>query len=151
MQRLLFLKDVIETKGGHKLFWWGDKSVERESDLQILYRLTWIGTALDISRERNDGRGPVDFAASLGAEDKTLIEFKLAKNSKLKQNLENQCGVYEGASDATAPSIKAIFYFTEQQHQRVSGILNELGITNDPNVVLIDVRSDNKPSGSHAA
>ena len=86
-------------------FWWGDKSVERESDLQILYRLTWIGTALDISRERNDGRGPVDFAASLGANDKTLIEFKLAKNSKLKQNLEHQCGVYEAASDSTPQSI----------------------------------------------
>ena len=29
-------------------------------------------------------------------------------------------------------------------------ILEDLGMKNDPNVILIDARSDNKPSGSRA-
>ena len=36
-QRLLFLKDVIENKGGHRIFYVEGKPIEREEDLQILY------------------------------------------------------------------------------------------------------------------
>lgn len=151
MKRLLFMKNVIENKGGHRLFWHNGKSIERENDLQIIYRFTWIGTALDFSSERNDGRGPVDFSASMGASDKTLVEFKLAKNKKLKQNLRSQCAIYEKASEATEPSIKAIFYFSAQQLACVKKILKELKLEKNPNIVLIDVRKDNKPSGSNAA
>ena len=151
MARLLFLKDVIENKGGHKLFWVKDQCIDRESDLQILYRFTWMSTASVVSREVNDGRGPVDFMVSRGAVDKTLVEFKLAKNTKLKQNLQKQCEIYEMASDSTGPSIKAIFYFSCEQKSKVDRILEELNLTEDKNIVLIDGRNDNKPSGSNAA
>jgi len=39
-------------------------TIEGESDLQILYRLTWYGTTRDVTREANDGRGPADFKIS---------------------------------------------------------------------------------------
>jgi hypothetical protein len=39
-ERLMFLKDVIENKGGHRIFYLDGRPLERESDLQILYRLT---------------------------------------------------------------------------------------------------------------
>lgn len=148
-QRLAFLKDVIENKGGHRIFWDGSEPIRREQDVHILYRLVWIGTKADVSREVNDGRGPVDFKVSLGAADKTLVEFKLASNSKLKQNLASQTDVYEKASDAPV-SIKAIFFFTEAQLARVNGILGQLNLTGSKDVVLIDARRDNKPSGSLA-
>ena len=148
--RLLFLKDVIENKGGHRIFYLDGRPIEREADLQILYRFTWYATRSDISREVNDGRGPADFKASRGAADKTLVEFKLAKNTQLERNLAKQSEVYEKASDATRPSLKAILYFSEEQLRRVTDILKRLKLENSPHIVLIDARDDNKPSGSKA-
>ena len=45
-KRAQFLKDVIENKGCHKIFYVNGQPIERESDLHILYRLTWFGTAM---------------------------------------------------------------------------------------------------------
>jgi hypothetical protein len=150
MERLLFLKDVIENKGGHRIFFVDGKPIEREADLQILYRLTWYATPSDLTREANDGRGPVDFKVSRGAPDKTLVEFKLAKNTQLERNLAKQTETYEKASDPTNPSLKAILYFSEEQFFRVQRILEKLEMSRDPNIVLIDASADNKPSGSKA-
>jgi hypothetical protein len=107
LRRLHFLKDVIETKNGYRIFHVNGKPLRREADLQILYRFCWYATAYDVNREPNNGRGPVDFAVSNGSADKSLVEFKLASNSKLKQNLKHQVEIYEAAND-TKRSIKAI-------------------------------------------
>jgi len=148
-QRLAYLKDVIENKGGHRLFYSGDTPIKRESDLQILYRLVWFGTPSDVSREVNDGRGPADFKISRGAKDKTIVELKLARNTHLRRNLEKQAEIYEKASDARH-AIKGILFFTSEEEQRAAEILTELGMLDSPDIVLIDARSDNKPSGSKA-
>ena len=102
-----------------------------------------------MTREANDGRGPVDFKVSQGAGDKTLVEFKLAKNTQLERNLKNQTAVYEKASDA-AISIKVIVYFSVAERKRVETILKKLKLAGDKNVILVDARKDNKPSGSKA-
>ncbi len=149
-ERVMFLKNVIENKGGHKLFYVNGAPIEREADLQILYRLTWYATVSDVTREANDGRGPADFKISRGASDKTIVEFKLAKNTQLERNLQKQCGVYEAASDATHPSIKAILYFDDTQYERVVRILKRLELMDNKNIVLIDACDYNKPSGSCA-
>ena len=148
MQRVRYLKDVIENKGGHRIFYYRGTAVDREQDVHILYLFTWFATDADVSREVNDGRGPVDFKISRGT-DKTLVEFKLARNAKLKQNLERQAEVYAKASDATA-IIKVIFYFSAEELVRVGKILTDLNLTASPNIVLVDARNDNKPSGSNA-
>jgi hypothetical protein len=149
-QRLMFLKDVIENKGGHRIFYLNGRPIERETDLHILYRLTWFATETDVSREVNDGRGPADFKVSRGARDKSLVEFKLAKNTQLERNLAKQSEVYEKASDATHPSLKAILYFSDEQFERVIDILKRLKLQDSPHIILIDGRADNKPSGSKA-
>jgi len=150
LQRVHFLKDVIENKGGHKVFYVKGQPIERESDVHILYRLTWYATASDVTREANDGRGPADFKISRGSKDKSLVEFKLASNSQLEKNLAHQSEIYEKASDALI-SIKVILYFTKAEHDRVVAILEKLKLTGKENIVLIDARDDNKPSGSKAA
>jgi hypothetical protein len=114
-----------------------------------MYRLTWYGTSSDVTREANDGRGPVDFKVYHGAQNKSLVEFKLASNPQLKRNLEKQVEVYKKASDSPR-AIKVIIFFSEEQDMRVRRILRELEIADDPDVVLIDARNDNKPSGSKA-
>jgi hypothetical protein len=148
-QRALFFKDVIENKGGHRIFYIKGAPLEREEDLHILYRMTWFATVSDVTREANDGRGPVDFKVSRGSADKTLVEFKLAKNSQLERNLQNQTAIYEKASDAPR-CIKVIVYFSVAERKRVEGILKKLKLAGDRNVVLVDARRDNKPSGSKA-
>ena len=147
--RVHFLKDVIENKGGHRLFFADGKPIRRESDLQLLFRLTWFAAVSDVSREVNDGRGPADFKISRGALDKSLVEFKLASNSKLKRNLERQLEIYKSASDAPN-GLKVILYFTEDERERVYAILDELDLSENSDVILIDAREDNKPSGSRA-
>ena len=67
----------------------------------------------------------------------------------MKRNLEKQSPIYEKASDAHA-SIKAIVYFSKQEKERVEKILREMKLDADPDVILIDARKDNKPSGSTA-
>ena len=148
-QRALFLQDVIENKGGHRLFYLNGSPLEREEDLHILYRMTWFATPSDVTREANDGRGPADFKISRGANDKTIIEFKLAKNTQLERNLEKQTAIYQKASDAKH-SIKVIVYFSGAEKRRVDRILKRLKLEDDRNIILIDARMDNKPSGSKA-
>jgi len=137
MSRILFLKDVIENKDGYRIFYLEGRPIKREEDLQIIYRLTWFASTMDVNRETNNGRGPVDYAISMGAKNKTLGEFKLASNTKLKQNLENQVKVYEQASN-TKNSIKVILYFDELEYLKVKNILKDLKLENDTNIVLID-------------
>ena len=148
LRRVMFLKDVIENKDGYRIFYAEGKPIKREADLQIMYRLTWYATSYDLNREPNNGRGPVDFKVSKGAANKALVEFKLASNAKLKQNLAHQVKVYEAANDTTK-SIKAIMYFTEAEFEKVRKILKELNLIGRKDVVLIDAREDNKPSASN--
>lgn len=140
-QRVMFLKDVIENKDGYKLFYHDNKPVSKEKDLQLLFRFTWFGTAFDVNAEVNNGRGPVDYKVSMGDADKTLVEFKLAKNTKLKQNLKNQVKIYEAAND-TNQSLKVILYFTKNEKESVISILEELNLQDDGNIILIDACKD---------
>jgi hypothetical protein len=147
--RVMFLKDVIENKDGYRIFYVEGEPVQREADLQILFRLTWFASYSDVNREVNNGRGPVDFKISKGSRDSTLVEFKLANNSHLKANLEKQVEIYQKASDAKH-AIKVILYFSQEQRERVLKILEELKLSEEKNIVLIDARTDNKPSASKA-
>ena len=149
LRRVEFLRDVIENKDGWRIFYVAGKPLRREADLQIMYRLCWCATSYDVNREPNNGRGPVDFKVSKGSADKSLVEFKLASNGKLKQNLKHQVEIYEAAND-TKKSIKAILYFSEAELEKVQQILVDLKLSDRPEIMLIDARGDNKPSASNA-
>lgn len=148
-KRILFLKDVIENKDGYRLFYVKGRPIERESDLQVAFRLTWFETEFDVNREVNNGRGPVDFCVSKGSADKVLVEMKLAKNSALKKNLEHQAKIYSKASNA--PNyFSVIMYFSSSELAKVEDVLKKLGLVGSPWVITIDARDDNKPSASKA-
>lgn len=84
-----------------------------------------------------------------GAFDKSLIEFKLASNSQLKRNLENQVAIYEKAN-GVRKSVKVIVCYTADQQAKVDRILGELKLASEESIVVIDARNDNKPSASKA-
>jgi hypothetical protein len=77
------------------------------------------------------------------------VECKLASNSKLKQNLQNQVAIYQKASDAPR-ALKVIIYFTQTELTKVLYILKELQLAGTEDIILIDARCDNKPSASVA-
>jgi hypothetical protein len=147
--RVLFLKQVIENNDGYRIFYINGTPVKREADLQLMFRLTWYASQDDVNSEVNNGRGPVDYKISRGSRDSTLVEFKLASNSKLKQNLAKQVEVYKAANQ-TKQSIKVILYFSDEELQKVQNVLRELGLPEGKSLVLIDAQATNKQSGSNA-
>ena len=82
-----------------------------------------------------------------GARDSSLVEFKLASNTKLRDNLEHQVEVYKKAN-RTQKSVKVIIYFSASERKRVETILKDLNLADDKSIVLIDARKDNKVSAS---
>jgi hypothetical protein len=148
-QKIEYLKHVIENQDGYRIFYVDGKPVERERDLQILFKLVWEGSPSSVDSEVNNGRGPVDFKVSRGSKDSTLVEFKLASNSQLEQNLENQVAIYE-AANRTIQSFKVIIFFTHREQLTVNAVMRRLKPQGDPGIILIDARRDNKPSASKA-
>ncbi|PTQ86493.1 hypothetical protein [Nitrosomonas ureae] len=148
-KRVLFLKQVIENNDGYRIFYVKGQPLKRESDLQLMFRLTWYASKDDVNTEVNNGRGPVDYKISRGSNDSTLVEFKLASNSKLKQNLAKQVEIYKSANQ-TKKSIKVILYFSAVELANVKRVMNELELTEGKELVLIDAQATNKPSASNA-
>jgi hypothetical protein len=149
-KKIEILKEYIEDNDGYKLFYHNGQRIKGEKDLQLLFGLVCHESSIfDINREVNNGRGPVDFKISKGNADKTLVEFKLANNKKLEQNLQKQVEIYQKANK-TMSSFKVIIYFTKDENERVVAILNKIGLTGKENIVLIDGRNDNKVSASNA-
>ena len=126
-ERVLYLKNVIENKDGYRIFYVKGIPIKREKDVHIMFHLTWFASSDDVTPEANAGRGPVDFKISHGAFDKTLVEFKLASNSKLAQNLQKQVEIYKKAHD-TDKAIKVIIFFSADEEQRVKKILTVLDL-----------------------
>ena len=112
-------KQYIENQDGWKLINRGGKPFAQEKEVQLYFGLIWFGSAFDVNRETNNGRGPVDYKVSIGAADKSLIEFKLASNSQLKRNLQKQVEIYEAANQ-TSQSIKVVICYTDHDQTSVA-------------------------------
>lgn len=147
--RVMYLKQVIENNDGYRIFYIKNQPVKREADLQLMFRLTWYASDDDVNSEVNNGRGPVDYKISRGSKDSTLVEFKLASNSKLKQNLAKQVEIYKAANQ-TKKSIKVILYFSDAELMKVQKAMKDLDLKEGKELVLIDAQAVNKPSGSNA-
>lgn len=149
-RKIDFLKHVIENQDGYRLFYDNrGKKIEREKDLQIAFKLVWEGSPSSADAEVNNGRGPVDFKISRGSFDTTLVEFKLASNSRIEKNLQNQVEIYE-AANRTTQSYKVILFFTQADEAKLRRLIRKLKIPTDAGIILIDARRDNKPSASKA-
>ena len=148
-RRISYVKSVIENNDGYKLLYRNGKAMQREDDLRTLIRLAWIDSNFDLNNEVNNGRGPVDATVSYGRLDKSVVEFKLASNSKLPHGMQKQVDIYAKANQ-TNKKILVILFFTEQEESKVRGLIVKLNLQENREVVLIDARSDNKPSASKA-
>ena len=149
LARVKAFKHYVENQDGWRVINRAGQPFAKETEVQLFFGIIWFGSVFDVNREPNNGRGPVDFKVSIGAADKSLIEFKLASNSHLKRNLEKQVEIYEKANQ-TATSVKVIICYTARDQSKVTKILKDLNLNGREDVVVIDARSDNKPSASTA-
>ena len=91
-------KIYVEDNGGWQLLWNDDGTPKKEIAFQAL--LMGVITAqcrandIDIAKEANIGRGPVDFKFSHGYSRTVLLEAKLAKNTKFWSGLRAQLPTY---------------------------------------------------------
>ena len=69
---------------------------------------------IDITREGNNGHGPVDFKFSRGYHDKVLIEVKLTSNSRLTHGIKTQLPIYMKQENAQ----KAIYLIIDTGHPK---------------------------------
>lgn len=149
--RIQYLKDCVENKDGYKVFYYKHQPVAKESDVQLLFRFVWYGSHYDVNREVNNGRGPVDYKISHGASDQCLVEFKLASNPHLEQNLKHQLPVYQKANQSEGnfvPGYTVILYFSTKDKDRAMKILQKTELINNPRIILIDASLETKISAS---
>lgn len=137
LKRALYLKDVIENNDGYRIFYDGIKPIAKEDTIQRIFKLTWYASPYDVNSEVNNGRGPADYKVSFGSGDSTIVEFKLAKSSSLKRNLENQTDIYKTASKS-ANDISVVLCYTESEIRKVKKVLKEIEKENHENIIIID-------------
>lgn len=106
---------------------------------------------IDISREPNIGRGPVDFKVSAGHDLRALLEVKLAKNSKFWNGLERQLPKYQEAEGIEVGYFLIVVY-SEGDLEKIREIHERVRIVSrktryEIKAVVIDARS-NPPSAS---
>lgn len=146
--RIKFFKHIIEDCDGYKNLYYKGEPISLENDLQRLFKLVWFRTEYQVDAESNNGRGQTDFIVSKGNNNKNIIEFKLASNSKLS-HVFDQVDVYEKANNSL-DSLIVIFYFTEKEYTKTMNMLTQKDKINQINdsIFLVDCRADNKISAS---
>ncbi len=90
-------KTLIEDNGLYKLLY-DEEKPKREAAAQLLFFGIADGYCesnnIDLTKEGNNGRGPVDFKLSRGYDDKIVVETKLTSNSQLIHGIETQLPIY---------------------------------------------------------
>lgn len=101
-------KQMVETDG-YKLLWESNGIPKDEDSCQILFHIYLKkhckSLRIDLTREPETGRGPIDFRFSSTVNYIAHVEFKKETNSKLVQGLNTQLPTY-----MTSEGVKLGFY-----------------------------------------
>jgi hypothetical protein len=112
----------IEQNQGWKLLWNDNGTPKGERAAQLLFlgivKHYCHANNLDISPESNIGRGPVDFKVSSGFLYRTLLELKLARNTRFWNGLTAQLPTYMTADEIQYGYFIVVMY-TESDFKRV--------------------------------
>ena len=148
-------RDFVEQNRGWQLLWNDNGTPRAEEAAQNLF----MGVVshycrandIDVSREANIGRGPVDFKVSRGWRSRALVELKLAKNTKFWSGLRRQLPTYMKA-EGIKQGVFLVVCFNDKDLERIGGIeaiarsiSKTLGYKID--VEVVDASKD-KPSAS---
>jgi hypothetical protein len=140
-------KNFVENKSGYKLLW--DERMTRgksEEAVQLLFNgiveQYCIANDIDLTREVNQGRGPVDFRFSSGYRKRVVLEIKLARNGKFWNGLESQLPKYLEI-DSARDGIFLVAVYTEADQKKIKGIRERVSEVNrklnlNLNLIVID-------------
>ncbi len=145
-------KALIEDNDLSELLYNPDGSSKHESAAQLLF----YGIAdsycnandIDLTREGNNGRGPVDFKLSRGMSDKVVVEVKLTSNSQLKHGIERQLPIYMKQEKTK----KAIYLIIDNGYQKALdnflNFYNDLKVEEKEKIPYVIIDGTKKPSAS---
>ena len=98
---------------------------------------------LDLTRECDGGRGPVDFKISTGYYSRVLVEIKYSTNTHLINGFTNQLPIYNKA-ERTQYSIYLIIKTSDSDNslEKVRKLKNDAETKNQrvPEIIVIDGR-----------
>lgn len=115
--------NYVENNKGWSLLWNDNGKPKTEEAAQNLFLGIVMhycrANNIDISREANIGRGPVDFKTSLGYALRALLELKLAKNTKFWNGLNKQLPKYMQAEKINIGYF-IIIMFNEKDYKKLN-------------------------------
>ena len=115
-------KTFIEEQRGWELLWNTGDSEKPESAVQLLFlgmtRYYLAQFDVEVDREVELGRGPVDFKLSCGTSKKLLIEIKKVHNGKFWNGLEAQLASYMTSDGAGEGWFVAVRYRDNKTSER---------------------------------
>jgi hypothetical protein len=152
-------KTAVED-GGLWVALWDDAKTKhrRETIAQVIARAAWIEHAraqdIDITREADCGRGPVDFKFSRGWTMRGLIEVKHIESSQFAHGAETQLPTYLKGEQAPFGIYLCIGYrdkdFDDDRLKLVRDACTAISVDGKTQIVPIFVDARPKPSASKA-
>ncbi|WAJ34386.1 hypothetical protein OUO20_05475 [Arthrobacter sp. FX8] len=151
-------KHAVEETEAWRLLWNDDGTHREEKICQVAADSMWRSSCetadVDMSREVDTGRGPVDFKFSHGWANRVLLEVKYIKSSKFYSGTEKQLPQYL-KSERISFGIYLAIGFTDEDfkpHQRkrvqesCAKLSDDAGVRIIP--VFVDARKSTKKSAS---
>lgn len=147
-------KSLIEDNSLNELLYDSKGNPKHESAAQLLF----YGIAdsycdannVDLTKEGNNGRGPVDFKLSRGMKDKVIVETKLTSNPQLRHGIEVQVPIYMKQERTK----KAIYLIIDNGHPKVLrnfiDFYNNLDKEIKEKISYVIIDATTKPSASKA-
>jgi hypothetical protein len=141
-------RHYVQENRGWNLLWNENNTPRREEAAQDLFlgivKHYCEANDIDISREADIGRGPVDFKVSHGFRMRALLEVKLAKNTRFWNGLKKQLPKYQDAEKVGIGYFIVILY-SDQDFQKITDIQNRVKKVQEKTgyqitVVSVDVR-----------
>jgi hypothetical protein len=115
----------VEENSGWRLLWNDNGTSRSEAAAQLLLlgivKHYCKANDIDISRESDIGRGPVDFKVAAGHQLRALLELKLARNSRFWDGLKKQVPAYLGA-EGIQDGYFIVIAYNDSDLKKVSGL-----------------------------
>lgn len=141
-------RDFVENNDLSTLLYDGAGKAKHESAAQkLFYGIAdsyCAASDLDLTRESNAGRGPVDFKVSRGYRNWVLVEAKLSSNGQLLHGLETQLTEYQKA-EKTRTSVFVVIDVDGESKPRVEQLKRRIAAAPKdglrvPEVVFVNTR-----------
>lgn len=138
LKGLKYIKKAIEEHDGYQMFYVNDRPLDKEHDLQVMYRIIFF------SERRNDYNKGDDKILKGGDCTKALdiVKFKLASNRQLLKYFTSYVKDCK-KSDKKREQIHVIMYYSKNEYDKIIKILNQLQLNNNKKILLINA-SGNK-------